>query len=163
MCLHALILTVISCVPSTAARRRLVVMGAAPSRVLDRLWLGAGNVVKCEPPHAFFSEQGVTHIVSLGSDEPAPGLRARLGALLQKRNVKIFEIVKAWDPANTGEVPKADFRAHVTKLGLQAEAWELDELFDSLDQDGGGTRSTRLKRWDSPFSQRRTVALTFCL
>ena len=70
-------------------------MGAAPSRVLDRLWLGAGNVVKCEPPHAFFSEQGVTHIVSLGSDEPAPGLRARLGARERCLHIAVSDVPEA--------------------------------------------------------------------
>lgn len=53
--------------------------------------------------------------------------------------MKVWELVNAWDPSGDGIVSRDLFRTQVIKLGLEGGADELDELFDSLDEDGGGT------------------------
>ena len=63
---------------------------------------------------------------------------ARLGALLIARNVKVTDVVTKWDPTGDG-VDKVEFRQGVLGLGLAAEPYEIDDLFEELDDDGGGT------------------------
>ena len=45
------------------------------------------------------------------------------------------DVVARWDPNGDG-VDKLEFRANVFELGLVAEASEVDELFEGLDEDG---------------------------
>ena len=66
---------------------------------------------------------------------------ARVGALLLKKNTKIGDLVNTWESTD-GEVNKRQFRKNVRVLGIEAEDDELDELFDSLDEDKGGTLDT---------------------
>ena len=63
---------------------------------------------------------------------------ARLGALLQMRAIKVNDLTTRWDPNGDG-VDKKEFRENVLALGLEAQPSELDSLFESLDEDGGGT------------------------
>ena len=62
----------------------------------------------------------------------------QLGNLIIKRNLKIGDIITKWDPSNDGSVDKKEFRANVLDMGVISEPEALDELFDSLDDDGGG-------------------------
>ena len=64
---------------------------------------------------------------------------ARLGQLLVTRNLKVTDLIVSWDSEGTGEVDVSEFRHHVLSIGLQAEPSEVDELFNILDEDGGGT------------------------
>ena len=82
------------------------------------------------------SEQADMRLEQLRSRKSAG---AKLGTILVSRNLKVSDLVNKWDPSGDGEVDKAEFRHHVLDIGLQAEAEEIDELFNSLDDDGGGT------------------------
>ena len=63
---------------------------------------------------------------------------AQLGSILIKKGLKVGEIVTKWGGAK-GCITKQDFRHEVNGLGLSAAASDVDALFDSLDDDGGGT------------------------
>ena len=63
---------------------------------------------------------------------------ARLGEVLQKRNVRIGEVMTQWDKDGNGSVDKKEFVLHVKELGLRADVQEVKDLFDSLDEDGNG-------------------------
>ena len=70
-------------------------------------------------------------------------LDARLGEVLVQKAVKIGEIVNKWgghpDDGGDGQVSKEEFRAGVLAIGCQAEVHEMDDLFNRLDKDHGGT------------------------
>ena len=63
---------------------------------------------------------------------------AQLGSILIKKGLKVSEIVTKWG-GTKGCINKQDFRHEVNGLGLAASASDVDALFDSLDDDGGGT------------------------
>ena len=63
----------------------------------------------------------------------------RLGSLLRKKSMKASEIIQRWDPSGDGQIDIFEFRTNVRGLGLEASNDELDDLFRSLDEDGGGT------------------------
>ena len=62
-------------------------------------------------------------------------LRQSLG-LHQAQLVRIF---REWDEDGDGCVSRHEFRRAMPMLGLRASRDEIDELFDSLDQDNSGT------------------------
>lgn len=71
----------------------------------------------------------------------------RLGALLFKRRIKPGAVVTKWAKskgAHAGELSKAEFREEVQLLGLKATGpypttgADIDAVFDSFDEDGGG-------------------------
>ena len=64
---------------------------------------------------------------------------ARLGQLLRKKSMKASEIIHRWDPSGDGQIDMFEFRKNVRELGLEASNPEIDGLFKSLDEDGGGT------------------------
>ena len=53
--------------------------------------------------------------------------------------MKASEIISRWDPNGDGEIDMHEFRTNVKSLGLQATNEEIDTLFRSLDEDGGGS------------------------
>lgn len=63
---------------------------------------------------------------------------AQLGAMLKKKGLKVNAIVTLWGGPD-GQIDKGEFAAEVSELGLNASRAEMDELFESLDDDGGGT------------------------
>ena len=64
---------------------------------------------------------------------------ARIGRVLQMRNTKIGDLAKGWK-STQGEMNRYQFMENVRDgLGLEATDDELCELFDKLDNDGGGT------------------------
>ena len=67
-----------------------------------------------------------------------PGLRVQLGMLCLKDDF-IKKVLKDWDAKNRGEFLKAEFRLNLRNCGLNATSAEADELFDSWDDDKGGT------------------------
>ena len=79
----------------------------------------------------------------------------RLGTLLIKHGIKVGDIVEQWDSSGEGEIDMDEFRDHVLAMGLQGEAEEIDNLFRSLDSDGGGFLDKAelrdaLKAWIAP-------------
>ena len=62
--------------------------------------------------------------------------------MIIKSNLKIGDVVSKW--VKKKDVSKADFRKHVLEMGVVAKTeankdHPIDVLFDSLDEDGGGT------------------------
>ena len=66
---------------------------------------------------------------------------ARLGAQIILKRMKVGDVLQKWDANGDGELEKPEFRQNVKSLGVQAEGREIDELFDSLNTDGGKTLS----------------------
>lgn len=73
-------------------------------------------------------------------------LRERLGFCLATQNIKTNELVLKWDDSGNGMIEKAEFRKHVAVLmGIEkqlekvAPGGEIDQLFDELDDDHGGS------------------------
>jgi len=64
---------------------------------------------------------------------------AMLGAMILKRNLKIGDVIAKWDKSKDGDVSMDEFRASVIEMGVEAPAEEIDTLFRSLDDDGGGS------------------------
>ena len=58
---------------------------------------------------------------------------------MKQKNIKIGELVIAWDKDRSGEVDSAEFATHVREMGLKATDRELQELFEMLDDDGSGS------------------------
>ena len=58
--------------------------------------------------------------------------------MLLAKNMKIGDLINSWD-ATEGDVSQAQFRKNVRGLVVDATAEEMDELFSSIDLDGGGT------------------------
>ena len=67
------------------------------------------------------------------------GVRAQLGGILRAKGLKVSEIVAKWGGGKSGEISQGVFRKQVFALGVQAADEEVDELFNSIDDDGGGT------------------------
>ena len=68
---------------------------------------------------------------NIGDDAPVV---AQLGHLVQKRNMKVGEVIAKW-----GSVDHTSFRHHVRTLGVVANDERIDAVFDTMDDDGGGT------------------------
>jgi len=64
---------------------------------------------------------------------------ARLGLLLQRKSMKVGELVAKWDKTGSGQIQPSEFASNARALGLEADDQELDALFKMLDEDGSGT------------------------
>ena len=86
------------------------------------------------------AEQADKRLLDLRDNKSAA---ARLGAELLKKNMKIGDMVMAWDKNREGEIDKPVFAKNVRKMGSEdlksLSDEELSTLFESLDDDGGGT------------------------
>ena len=71
--------------------------------------------------------------------EKKNSLGVKLGQCLIEKKVKPKDLVTEWDKKLKGCVNKVDFRAGVRSLGIKANNGEVDALFDSYDDDHGGT------------------------
>ena len=69
-------------------------------------------------------------------------VRSKLGDAINARNLKATEVAQSWDVSGDGEIDKKEFRMNVLALNINAEADEIDALFDTLDTDGGGSLNT---------------------
>ena len=85
--------------------------------------------VAIDAVHAY--EEAAKKVPASGADAPVV---AQLGTLVQKRNMKVGEVIAKW-----GDVDHAKFRHHVWELGVVATAEAIDAVFDEIDDDGGGT------------------------
>ena len=63
-------------------------------------------------------------------------LGARIGSWLFGK--QIATVIAKWDKSGDGNLDRAEFRENVQGLGMGASNIECDELFESLDSDGGG-------------------------
>ena len=85
------------------------------------------------------AEEADKRLVDLRDNKSAA---ARLGAELLKKNVKIADMVTSWDKNREGEIDKPCFAKNVRKMGSEdlksLTDTELNSLFESLDDDGGG-------------------------
>ena len=71
----------------------------------------------------------------------------RLGQLLSKRKIKPGAVVTQWSKSrgeHAGELSKAEFRTAVAALGLsnRTTVADIDAVFDTFDEDGGGYMDT---------------------
>ena len=84
------------------------------------------------------AEQADRQLEELRSNKSAA---ARMGAELLRKNIKIADLVQTWCDKATGEVDKRAFCRNAKKMGVDPplEDDELIELFNSIDEDGGGT------------------------
>jgi Ca2+-binding EF-hand superfamily protein len=83
--------------------------------------------------------------VMLGKEGPATpselvtgAVDARLYTAMVQRNLKIGDLVSKWDVNNDGLLSRQEFVSNVLKLVPNAVQTEVDDLFDQLDEDGGG-------------------------
>ena len=74
-----------------------------------------------------------------GATESAPSLKVQLGLLLLSKEDYIKQILKDWDTKGKGEFLKGEFRLNLRNTGLNATSAEADDLFDSWDDDKGGS------------------------
>lgn len=84
------------------------------------------------------AEKAEASVVELKSAITGPPA-VQLGKIITSRNLKVSDIIIKWDPSNDGSVDKKEFRENVKELGVKASDDEIDALFDSLDEDGGGS------------------------
>ena len=69
-----------------------------------------------------------------------PSLKIQLGTLLlSTEQDMIKKILKDWDSKGKGEFLKGEFRLNLRMIGLNATSSEADGLFDSWDNDKGGS------------------------
>ena len=66
-------------------------------------------------------------------------VEVRLGEMLMKRNMKIHDIIMAWDSDRSGTVDEKEFIAHIAaSFDISAEKAEISDLFQRLDADHNG-------------------------
>ena len=63
----------------------------------------------------------------------------QLGLLLLSADDYIKRLLKDWDQKGKGEFLKGEFRLNLRNTGLNATSAEADALFDSWDDDKGGS------------------------
>ena len=77
---------------------------------------------------------------ALSGNAPAPSIRVQLGQILLAMDTKGFEaMLKKWDVKGRGEFIKAEMRLNLRNTGLNVTSAESDALFDTWDDDGGGS------------------------
>lgn len=62
-----------------------------------------------------------------------------LGESLLESKLKVGELVQTWAKRGNEPLNKMEFRQHIRKLVEKADSKKIDALFESLDDDGGGT------------------------
>lgn len=85
------------------------------------------------------AKRGVADITS-GAVIPKHFLDRALGDTLQQRGINVKDLVREWARKTKGEISKIEFRTGVREgLGLNFDNKALDEWFEKMDADGGGT------------------------
>lgn len=128
-----------------------IALAKAINRMLDRARDAVTKADKIAARVAFFqsridSATEVANATATAEDADArlesitgnKSPEARLGAELLRRNAKMVDIMKAFE-STAGAVDRKQFRKGVRTFGVNDEDQALDALFDSLDDDGGGT------------------------
>ena len=65
------------------------------------------------------------------------GLKVKLGEALFKTRATVSELVKSW--STKAEISKMEFRKHVRQVIEWQDVKDIDDLFQVIDLDGGGT------------------------
>ena len=73
------------------------------------------------------------------SMQAAASLRIQLGMLLLSKDDYIKKLLKDWDTKGKGEFLKGEFRLNLRNTGIIVTSQEADDLFDSWDEDKGGS------------------------
>ena len=76
--------------------------------------------------------------MAMNTDTTQASVAAQVGTLIKKRNLKLGEVIRMW-----GEVDKLKFRSHIRDLGVTANDAAIDETFEMIDDDGGGSLDTQ--------------------
>jgi len=75
----------------------------------------------------------------LEQSSPPPSLKQQLGGMLLEGKLSVPKLLKEWDAKNKGEVLKGTMRNNLRNSGFTVTPQEADELFNSWDEDGGGS------------------------
>jgi Ca2+-binding EF-hand superfamily protein len=99
--------------------------------------------VQAAPASAETLEQTAADLLAkaeeLESQKVAPSVRMQLGLLLTSSDDYIKRCLKDWDTKGKGEFLRAEFRLNLRNTGLNTTSAEADALFDSWDEDRGGS------------------------
>jgi len=92
-------------------------------------------------------------------------LGSQLGEVINSKGMKASDVATKWDASGDGELDKKEFRANVLKLLPSVQPAAIDEVFDSLDADGGGSLDIAevrkaLKRFQEESAARLTLIKT---
>ena len=79
------------------------------------------------------------HAEQLEANKPQPSVRIQLGLYLLESEDAIKGVIRKWDQRGKGEFLKGEFRLNLRATGIPASSGEADELFDSWDDDKGGS------------------------
>ena len=72
-------------------------------------------------------------------ETPEPTFEQKIGDYLLQQNVRIDALMRSWDDVLAdGSIVKGEFRIKLRQLKPDATSAEIDQLFDSYDEDGGG-------------------------
>ena len=65
-------------------------------------------------------------------------LENKLGYMIIRRGLKPVDVVDMWTESEDDDIDMEEFAHHVRALGVQADATEIDSLFEVLDRDHSG-------------------------
>ena len=99
---------------------------------ISRMWHPA-----CESPHPAQALWSMHHAKD-GSSAGGASLRAQIGAVLMKRNLRVGDVLRDWDEDNSGTIDADEWYVHLRQLGIGVSRHQSDELFGELDGDGDG-------------------------
>ena len=125
-------------------RRALEKMKEAVRSVVERGDRGRENARELEEVGTLFEAACAATVAFEEAEGELQSMRAsqttssKLGALLKTRNLKLGDVVRAWDTDGNGSVDPAEFRQHVKGMGFKAPDDDIDEVFQELDGDGSG-------------------------
>ena len=95
----------------------------------DASFISAEQLEQLAAEHLFEADK-------LEATKPAPSLKVQLGQLVVTKE-DLQRVLKAWDKGK--EFLKGEFRINLRNIGLTVSSAQADELFDSWDDDGGGS------------------------
>ena len=78
------------------------------------------------------------HHAKDGSSAGGASLRAQIGSVLMKRNLRVGDVLRDWDEDNSGTIDADEWYVHLRQLGIGVSRHQSDELFGELDGDGDG-------------------------
>jgi hypothetical protein len=83
---------------------------------------------------------GRRHMVELDGHSGRGPVGDQLRAILAKEAFKLTteKLFKKWDADGEGSVSRKEFRTWWPKIGYEAPAHDINELFDEFDVDGSG-------------------------
>jgi len=88
-----------------------------------------------------------------------PAIEAKVGsAMSTTMHSKLGDMIAKWDKDGDGTVNKEEFRKNIKDLGVEANSYEIDELFTKLNTDGGGDLSLKQVEKSFTMMQKATWA-----